>query len=114
YTSNPQTPFLTFRFPLPTHQLTPKIQQPILHTPIKPLPKHTLTPIFPKLLFSIKNPLNFTPQHPNYHIKQLPFQSSTKRIYPHILNYHKLLELLGHFKPPIPCPSFLPTSNNHE
>ncbi|MDU3862409.1 MAG: anaerobic ribonucleoside-triphosphate reductase [Staphylococcus epidermidis] len=114
YTSNGQTPFVTLGFGLGTDQLSRKIQQAILHTRIKGLGKDRVTAIFPKLVFSIKKGVNFSPEDPNYDIKQLALECSTKRMYPDILNYDKLVELLGDFKAPMGCRSFLPSWKNDE
>lgn len=58
---------------------------------------------------SIKKGTNFSPDDPNYDIKQLALECSTKRMYPDILNYDKIVELLGDFKAPMGCRSFLPS-----
>jgi anaerobic ribonucleoside-triphosphate reductase len=39
-------------------------------------------------------------------------ECSTKRMYPDILNYDKIVELLGDFKAPMGCRSFLPSWRN--
>lgn len=109
YTSNGQTPFVTLGFGLGTDELSRKIQQAILRTRIKGLGKDRMTAIFPKLVFSIKKGTNFSPDDPNYDIKQLALECSTKRMYPDILNYDKIVELLGDFKAPMGCRSFLPS-----
>ncbi|MBU5868667.1 anaerobic ribonucleoside-triphosphate reductase, partial [Vibrio cholerae O1] len=57
---------------------------------------------------------NFSPQDPNYDIKQLALKCSTKRMYPDILNYDKLVEILGDFKAPMGCRSFLPSWKDAE
>ncbi|WP_341636702.1 anaerobic ribonucleoside-triphosphate reductase [Staphylococcus casei] len=108
YTSNGQTPFVTLGFGLGLDRYSRKIQQAILHTRIKGLGKDRITAIFPKLVFSIKKGVNFSPSDPNYDIKQLALQCSMKRMYPDILNYDKTVELLGDFKAPMGCRSFLP------
>ncbi|EOB7954211.1 anaerobic ribonucleoside-triphosphate reductase [Staphylococcus aureus] len=114
YTSNGQTPFVTLGFGLGTDHLSRKIQQAILNTRIKGLGKDRTTAIFPKLVFSIKKGTNFSPQDPNYDIKQLALKCSTKRMYPDILNYDKLVEILGDFKAPMGCRSFLPSWKDAE
>lgn len=109
YTSNGQTPFVTLGFGLGTDCYSRKIQQAILNTRIKGLGKNRITAIFPKLVFSIKRGVNLEQQDPNYDIKQLALECSTKRMYPDILNYDKTVELLGDFKAPMGCRSFLPS-----
>ncbi|QLK86866.1 anaerobic ribonucleoside-triphosphate reductase [Staphylococcus sp. 17KM0847] len=112
YTSNGQTPFVTFGFGLGTDDMSRKIQQAILKTRIKGLGKDRITAIFPKLVFSIKKGVNFASSDPNYDIKQLALECSMKRMYPDILNYDKTVELLGDFKAPMGCRSFLPAWKN--
>ena len=108
YTSNGQTPFVTLGFGLGTDRYSRKIQEAILSTRIKGLGKDRITAIFPKLVFSIKRGVNLNESDPNYDIKQLALECSTKRMYPDILNYDKTVELLGDFKAPMGCRSFLP------
>lgn len=112
YTSNGQTPFVTLGFGLGIDKYSRKIQQAIFHTRIKGLGKDRITAIFPKLVFSIKKGVNFNESDPNYDIKQLALECSTKRMYPDILNYDKTVELLGDFKAPMGCRSFLPAWKN--
>lgn len=114
YTSNGQTPFVTLGFGLGTDTLSRKIQQAILNTRIKGLGKDRVTAIFPKLVFSIKDGINLKKDDPNYDIKQLALECSTKRMYPDILNYDKIVELLGDFKAPMGCRSFLPSWRNEQ
>lgn len=108
YTSNGQTPFVTLGFGLGTDELSRKIQQSILKIRIKGLGKNRMTAIFPKLVFSIKKGVNFSESDPNYDIKQLALECSTKRMYPDVLNYEALVNILGDFKAPMGCRSFLP------
>ncbi|MGW7777699.1 anaerobic ribonucleoside-triphosphate reductase [Staphylococcus xylosus] len=114
YTSNGQTPFVTLGFGLGTDTYSRKIQQAILNTRIKGLGKDRITAIFPKLVFSIKKGVNFSSKDPNYDIKQLALECSTKRMYPDILNYDKTVEILGDFKAPMGCRSFLPSWKNED
>jgi len=44
---------------------------------------------------------------PNYDIKQLALECSTKRMYPDVLSYEKIVEITGSFKVPMGCRSFL-------
>ncbi|PHL05657.1 anaerobic ribonucleoside-triphosphate reductase, partial [Enterococcus faecium] len=62
---------------------------------------------FPKLIFTIKRGVNAQPTDPNYDIKQLALECATKRMYPDVLNYDKIVELTGSFKVPMGCRSFL-------
>lgn len=114
YTSNGQTPFVTLGFGLGTDTYSRMIQKAILKTRIQGLGHHHVTAIFPKLVFSIKKGVNFAPEDKNYDIKQLALECSTKRMYPDILNYDKTVEILGDFKAPMGCRSFLPAWRNEE
>ncbi len=59
------------------------------------------------MIFSIRRGVNLAPTDPNYDIKELALECATKRMYPDILNYDKLVELTGSFKVPMGCRSFL-------
>ncbi|ETJ35976.1 Ribonucleoside-triphosphate reductase, partial [human gut metagenome] len=63
--------------------------------------------IFPKLIFTLKRGLNLEPGSPNYDIKQLALECATKRMYPDVLSYDKIVDLTGSFKVPMGCRSFL-------
>src|SRR5699024_9212654 len=67
-----------------------------------------------KLVFSIKKGVNFSEDDPNYDIKKLALECSTKRMYPDILNYDKTVEILGDFKAPMGCRSFLQVWKNEQ
>lgn len=107
YTSNGQTPFVTFGFGLGNNWFAREIQKAILKVRIKGLGKERRTAIFPKLVFSLKRGLNLEEGDPNYDIKQLALECSTKRMYPDVLMHDKLIELTGSFKAPMGCRSFL-------
>lgn len=107
YSSQGQTPFTTINFGLGTSWIAREIQKAILMIRIKGLGKEHRTAIFPKLTFTIKRGLNLDPEDPNYDIKQLALECSTKRMYPDLLMYDKIRELTGSFKTPMGCRSFL-------
>ena len=107
YSSQGQTPFTTINFGLGTSWIAREIQKAILKIRIKGLGKEHRTAIFPKLTFTIKRGLNLDPEDPNYDIKQLSLECSTKRMYPDLLMYDKIKELTGSFKTPMGCRSFL-------
>lgn len=107
YTSQGQTPFTTLGFGLGTSWLAREIQSSILKIRIKGLGKEKRTAIFPKLVFTLKRGVNLEADDPNYDIKQLALECSTKRMYPDVLSYDKLVELTGSFKVPMGCRSFL-------
>ena len=107
FTSNGQTPFVTFGFGLGRTELEREIQKAILKVRIKGLGVSHRTAIFPKLVFTLKRGVNLYPEDPNYDIKQLALECATKRMYPDILSYDKIIELTGSFKVPMGCRSFL-------
>lgn len=107
YSSQGQTPFTTINFGLGTSWISREIQKAILQIRIKGLGKEHRTAIFPKLIFTVKKGINFAPDDPNYDIKQLALECSTKRMYPDLLMYDKIKEITGSFKTPMGCRSFL-------
>ncbi|MFC5079801.1 Anaerobic ribonucleoside-triphosphate reductase [Vibrio thalassae] len=109
HTANGQTPFVTFGFGLGTSWESILIQQSILKNRIAGLGKNRKTAVFPKLVFAIKDGLNHKSEDPNYDVKQLALECASKRMYPDILNYDKVVEVTGSFKTPMGCRSFLGT-----
>ncbi|MFB5538665.1 anaerobic ribonucleoside-triphosphate reductase [Enterococcus faecalis] len=107
FTSNGQTPFTSLGFGLGTNWFEREIQRAILQIRINGLGIEKRTAIFPKLIFTIKHGVNAQPTDPNYDIKQLALECATKRMYPDVLNYDKIVELTGSFKVPMGCRSFL-------
>lgn len=107
HTANGQTPFVTFGFGLGTSWEERLVQKSILKNRIRGLGKNNKTPVFPKLVFAIRKGINFDRNDPNYDIKQLALECASKRMYPDILNYDKLVEVTGSFKTPMGCRSFL-------
>ncbi|MGV2999562.1 anaerobic ribonucleoside-triphosphate reductase [Streptococcus suis] len=107
FTSNGQTPFTSLGFGLGTSWFEREIQKAILNIRIKGLGREGRTAIFPKLIFTVRRGLNLEPDSPNYDIKQLAIECATKRMYPDMLSYDKIIELTGSFKVPMGCRSFL-------
>ncbi len=107
HTANGQTPFVTFGFGLGTSWEERLVQTSILKNRIRGLGKNRKTPVFPKLVFAIRKGVNFSKDDPNYDVKQLALECASKRMYPDILNYDKLVEVTGSFKTPMGCRSFL-------
>lgn len=107
FTSNGQTPFTSLGFGLGTSRFEREIQKSILNIRIKGLGSEHRTAIFPKLIFTLKRGLNLEEGSPNYDIKQLALECATKRMYPDVLSYDKIVELTGSFKVPMGCRSFL-------
>ena len=107
FTSNGQTPFTSLGFGLGTNRFEREIQKAILNIRIKGLGSEHRTAIFPKLIFTLKRGLNLEEGTPNYDIKQLALECATKRMYPDVLSYDKIVDLTGSFKVPMGCRSFL-------
>ena len=107
FTSNGQTPFTSLGFGLGTNRFEREIQKAILSIRIKGLGSEHRTAIFPKLIFTLKRGLNLEEGTPNYDIKQLALECATKRMYPDVLSYDKVVDLTGSFKVPMGCRSFL-------
>lgn len=107
FTSNGQTPFTSLGFGLGLSWFEREIQRAILQIRINGLGSEQRTAIFPKLIFTLKRGVNLNEADPNYDIKQLALECATKRMYPDVLNYDKLVDLTGSFKVPMGCRSFL-------
>lgn len=114
YTSQGQTPFTTLGFGLGTNWIEREIQKAILRVRITGLGTENRTAIFPKLVFTIKRGVNLQQVDPNYDIKQLAIECATKRMYPDVLMYDKIVELTGSFKVPMGCRSFLQGWRNED
>ncbi|HER2679634.1 TPA: anaerobic ribonucleoside-triphosphate reductase [Streptococcus pyogenes] len=107
FTSNGQTPFTSLGFGLGTSWFEREIQKAILTIRINGLGSEHRTAIFPKLIFTVKRGLNLEPDSPNYDIKTLALECATKRMYPDMLSYDKIIDLTRSFKSPMGCRSFL-------
>lgn len=107
FTSNGQTPFTSLGFGLGESWLAREIQKAILTIRLEGLGVEKRTAIFPKLIFTLKRGVNLEPDSPNYDIKQLALRCATKRMYPDVLSYDKIVDLTGSFKVPMGCRSFL-------
>lgn len=107
FTSNGQTPFTSVGFGLGTGWFEREIQRAILEIRILGLGKERRTAIFPKLIFTLRRGVNLEAADPNYDLKQLAVECATKRMYPDILSYDKIVEITGSFKVPMGCRSFL-------
>ena len=58
-------------------------------------------------MFTIKHGINADPGDPNYDMKQLALECSTKRMYPDVVFYDNIVKITGSFKAPMGCRSFL-------
>ncbi|WP_246117013.1 anaerobic ribonucleoside-triphosphate reductase [Alkalibacterium kapii] len=114
YTSQGQTPFTSLGFGLGESWVEREIQKAILAIRIEGLGKEKRTAIFPKLIFTLKKGVNFSENDPNYDIKQLALECSTKRMYPDVLSYDKIVDITGSFKTPMGCRSFLQGWKNEQ
>ena len=80
FSSQGQTPFTSLGFGLGTSWIEKEIQKDILKIRIAGLGKEHRTAIFPKLLFTLKKGVNLHPGDPNYDVKKLAIECSTKRM----------------------------------
>lgn len=103
FSSNGQTPFVTFNFGLSTGFWGREIQKGILQNRLIGLGEDHRTPVFPKLVFTLKDGINLKKTDLNYDIKRLAVECSAKRIYPDILSYEKVVEIYGFFVSPMGC-----------
>lgn len=106
--ANGQTPFVTFGISgYDTSWEARLITQSIFKVRMRGLGREGKTPIFPKLVYTLREGYNRAPGDPNYDLKQLALECASKRIYPDILNYDKVVEITGSYKTPMGCRSFL-------
>jgi ribonucleoside-triphosphate reductase len=105
--SNGQTPFVTVGFGLGTDWFSREVTRCIFLIRILGLGSDHRTAIFPKLTYTIKHGINSEPNDPNYDLKRLALECSTKRMYPDILFYENIVKITGSFKAPMGCRSFL-------
>ena len=107
FTSQGQTPFVTFGFGLGTSWQSKLIQEGILEQRIKGLGKQRRTAIFPKLVYMVDEGINASPRDPNYHdIRKLAIKCASLRNYPDVLNMPILRRNNGGCAP-MGCRSFL-------
>lgn len=109
FTTNGQQPFVTFSFGMGSSWSEREIQKAILKVRIKGLGKEGLTAVFPKLTFFLEEGLNLKAEDPNYDIKQLALECSSKRLYPDIISAKNNRAITGSSVPvsPMGCRSFL-------
>jgi len=104
---NGQTPFVTLGLGLGDSWFAREIQKAVLNVRIKGLGADGRTAIFPKLVFTIKDGLNAKAGDPNYDIKRLAIECTTKRIYPDYQSYENIVAITGSYKTPMGCRSYL-------
>ena len=71
-----------------------------------------ITPVFPKLVFELKDGNNLKPTDKYYDVFELAVKCSSIRLYPDYLMHDKLVEVTGGYKAPMSCRSFIPTLYN--
>lgn len=114
FSSSGQQPFLTISFGLSESWIGKEIQKAMLQVRIRGLGRDGITPVFPKLIYVLKQGHNTKPGDPFYDVKRLALECAAKRIYPDILSYEKVQELYGTFVTPMGCRSFLPYHENQD
>lgn len=109
FTTNGQQPFVTVTFGMGRSWFEKAIQESILKVRIKGLGKDGITPVFPKLVMFLEEGLNLKEGDPNYDIKQLALECSSKRLYPDIISARINRQITGSDVPvsPMGCRSFL-------
>lgn len=106
FTSQGQTPFVTFGFGLGTSWQARAIQVGLLETRIRGLGTQGRTAIFPKLVYMMDEGLNLKEGDPHYYITKLAAKCAARRNYPDILNM-PMLRASGGGCAPMGCRSFL-------
>ena len=96
-----QTPFVTVGFGLGTSWFSREITRCIFYIRIAGLGKDHRTAIFPKLTYTIKHGVNSESTDPNYDMKKLALECTSKRMYPDILFYENIEKITGSFKAPM-------------
>lgn len=109
FSSNGQQPFVTFSFGMGTSWQERAIQRSILQIRIRGLGRDGVTPVFPKLVMFLEAGINLKPEDPNYDIKQLALECTSKRMYPDIISAKLNRQITGSSVPvsPMGCRSFL-------
>lgn len=98
-----QVPFTSIGFGLGQSWVEREITRCILLVRIAGLGETHKTAIFPKLLYTVKHGVNSEPTDPNYDLKQLALECTSKRMYPDILFYENIVNITGDFKAPMGC-----------
>lgn len=114
FNSNGQQPFVTFGFGLGESWEARMIQKAILKVRMKGLGASGHTAVFPKLIYAVKMGLNASEGDPNYDVKKLAIECTSKRMYPDYVSYSRVCEVTGDFKFPMGCRSFLSAVDSGE
>ena len=92
---NGQTPFVTISFGLSTSWAGRVVQKAILKVRINGYGAQSKTPVFPKLVYMLKEGVNMRPGDPNYDVKRLSLYCASKRIYPDFQSVDNTVRDLG-------------------
>lgn len=92
---NGQTPFVTISFGLSTSWAGRVVQKAILKVRINGYGARSKTPVFPKLVYMLKEGVNMRPGDPNYDVKRLALYCASKRIYPDFQSVDNTVRDLG-------------------
>ena len=92
---NGQTPFVTISFGLSMSWAGRVIQKAILKVRINGYGKQSKTPVFPKLVYMLKEGVNMRAGDPNYDVKRLALYCASKRIYPDFQSVDNTVRDLG-------------------
>jgi ribonucleoside-triphosphate reductase len=94
-TSNGQTPFITISIGLDTSYYGRMITEQYLKVHMEGIGENKATPVFPKVVFFLEDGVNLKEGDPNYDLKKLAVECSTKRIYPDYISVPKNREITG-------------------
>ena len=111
---NGQTPFVTISFGLSTSWAGRVVQKAILKVRINGYGAQSKTPVFPKLVYMLKEGVNMRPGDPNYDVKRLALYCASKRIYPDFQSVDNTVRDLGFNPTSMGCRSFLSYYENSE
>ena len=92
---NGQTPFVTISFGLSTSWAGRVVQKAILKVRINGYGAQSKTPVFPKLVYMLKEGVNMSAGDPNYDVKRLALYCASKRIYPDFQSVDNTVRDLG-------------------
>lgn len=92
---NGQTPFVTISFGLSTSWAGRVVQKAILKVRINGYGAQSKTPVFPKIVYMLKEGVNMRAGDPNYDVKRLALYCASKRIYPDFQSVDNTVRDLG-------------------
>lgn len=111
---NGQTPFVTVSFGLSTSWAGRVVQKAILKVRINGYGAQSKTPVFPKLVYMLKEGVNMRKGDTNYDVKRLALYCASKRIYPDFQSVDNTVRDLGFNPTSMGCRSFLSYYENPE